>query len=149
MPASVLYWLNFQLEVCSVLRTILPVIPARLLRRLPRLFPCLFTGIALCVMTYGLLQASRVEAGAVLQPPQTLTAEELKSGLDALKSRVDEMKWTLTIIMAVAGLFSIAQAAAAYFSSQTFTKQAEDSMKKIGDIQKDMESKFPMFSDYE
>jgi tetratricopeptide (TPR) repeat protein len=128
--------------------THLPARPAKSLRSLPRLFPWIFIGVAASLTAWGLLQVSRVEAGA-LQTSQPLSAEELRNGFDALKSRIDEMKWTLTIIMTVAGLFSVAQAAAAYFSSQTFTKQAEDALKKIGDIQKDMESKFPMFSDYE
>jgi len=71
-----------------------------------------------------------------------ITAEDLKKG-------VDDLKWALGLIVTAAGLFAIAQATAAWFSSQTFTKQAEDALERISEIQKDVESRFPMFSDYE
>lgn len=72
--------------------------------------------------------------------------DEIKTREEELKSREEELRWVLELILAFAGAFAIAQAAAAWFSSETFTKQAEDSLKKISDVEKEVESNYPLYS---
>lgn len=74
--------------------------------------------------------------------PKLLTADDLKT-------RLDDIKWLLTLIVAVAGFFAVAQGAAAFFSAQTFTKQAEDAVKKIEKLAEDTERQYPMFAETE
>lgn len=109
--------------------------------------------------------ASSQPSGKTLPAP--LTQDELKQGLADLKSREDglktredeiktheeelknreeELRWVLELILAFAGAFAIAQAAAAWFSSETFTKQAEDSVKNISRMEKELAANYPMYA---
>jgi hypothetical protein len=110
-------------------------------RLLPRLIPVVFILFVLSVTLYGLLNIRSLvvhaEGGS-----QAFTAEELKA-------RMDDLKWALGLIVTAAGLFAIAQGAAAWFSSQTFNREAENSLNRISEIQQDVELRFPIFSDYE
>jgi hypothetical protein len=63
-----------------------------------------------------------------------------------LKVRLDELRATLQMLILVAGLFTIAQGAAAFFNALSFTKQADDAIKRIQDLASDAESRFPMFA---
>lgn len=63
-----------------------------------------------------------------------------------LKVRLDELRATLQLLIVVAGLFTVAQGAAAFFNAMTFTKQADDAIKRIQDQTRDAESRFPMFA---
>jgi tetratricopeptide (TPR) repeat protein len=104
----------------------------------PQVLPIAFVLIVAFVTAYGFLKIE----GLVVRAQSPLTAEELKT-------RVDDLKWGLGLIVTAAGLFAIAQATAAWFSSQTFTKQAEETLARISEIQDDVELRFPVFSDYE
>jgi len=110
-------------------------------RLLPRYIPVVFILFAALVTFYGFLNLRTLVVHAQ-GSSQALTAEELKS-------RVDDLKWTLGLIVTAGGLFAIAQGAAAWFSSQTFNRQAEDMLNRISGILKDVELRFPVFSDYE
>src|SRR5229473_5769946 len=68
---------------------------------------------------------------------------------EALKSRLDDLKWILGLIITAAGLFAVAQAASSYFNAQAFTKQAEDSIKRIETLEKDLQERFPFFTKIE
>ena len=107
-------------------------------RLVPQVLPIAFVLIVAFVTAYGFLKIE----GLVVRAQSPLTAEELKT-------RVDDLKWGLGLIVTAAGLFAIAQATAAWFSSQTFTKQAEETLARISEIQDDVELRFPVFSDYE
>ena len=111
------------------------------LRLLPRFIPVVFILVVVSVTFYGLLNVRSLVVHAQ-GGTKALTAEELKA-------RVDDLKWVLGLIVTAAGLFAIAQGAAAWFSSQTFTRQAEDALNRISEIQSDVELRFPVFSDYE
>jgi tetratricopeptide (TPR) repeat protein len=63
-----------------------------------------------------------------------------------LNPKLDELKWTLGLILSTAVFFTLAQFAAAWFSAEAFTKKAEDALKRIQDIEKDVQSNYPIFS---
>jgi hypothetical protein len=63
-----------------------------------------------------------------------------------LKVRLDELRATLQLLIVAAGLFAVAQGAAAFFNALTFTKQADDAIKRIQDQAREAESRFPMFA---
>ena len=65
---------------------------------------------------------------------------------DLIKSRIDELKWILTLIGSIAAFFVIAQSAAAFFSALLYTNNAEKSLKQIGEIEADIKSRYPVFS---
>lgn len=111
------------------------------LRLLPRYIPVVFILFVVSVTLYGLLSVRSLVVHAQ-GGSQALTAEDLKA-------RVDDLKWALGLIVTAAGLFAIAQGAAAWFSSQTFNRQAGDALSRISEIQTDVELRFPVFSDYE
>jgi hypothetical protein len=112
-------------------------------RVLARLLPICLICVVL-VATYGgirkiesLSDASQKSAGT----PATATPLTLEE----LKARLDDLKWILGLIVTAAGLFAVAQAAAAFFNAQTFTKQSEDAIKRIQDLEKDAEDRYPIF----
>lgn len=63
-----------------------------------------------------------------------------------LKTRLDELRGTLQTLIVVAGLFALAQAAAAAFNAGNFTKQAEDAIKRISDQARDAETRYPVYA---
>jgi len=112
-------------------------------KRLPNFFPLIFIVVVLSLTVFGVWNVYILAVEAAGQAPATpLTAEDLKA-------KVDELKWILGLIVTAAGLFTIAQAAAAWFSSQAFAKQAEETLKRVADVEQDVESRYPVFSDYE
>lgn len=69
-----------------------------------------------------------VGSGAATQPETEALEkqlQELKNEADGLKTKEDDLKWILGLIITVAGLFTIAQGVAAWFNAQSFTQQAE------------------------
>jgi hypothetical protein len=87
-------------------------------------------------------------------------AADLKERSDELKERIDELKWILALIVTAAGLFTLAQGVAAGFSAQSFTKQAEDLLSRLRELETTVRSRFedmtgevkaryPIFSDIE
>ncbi|MGC2300749.1 MAG: hypothetical protein WA476_18210, partial [Acidobacteriaceae bacterium] len=82
---------------------------------------------------------------------------------DLVKAPIDELKWTLEMIGALAAFFVIAQGAAAYFSATTYTSQADKSVadmdkalsrmneavKAIDKIQQGIKRRYPLFEELE
>lgn len=110
---------------------------------LPNLLPIIFIITVLGLTVYGLWIVRELAVNAAHPAPASPMTT------DDLKARIEELKWILALIVTAAGLFTIAQAAAAWFSSQTFSKQAEDTLKRVADVEQDVESRYPVFSDYE
>jgi hypothetical protein len=63
-----------------------------------------------------------------------------------LKVRLDELRVTLQLLIVSAGLFAIAQGASAFFNAQSFTKQADDAIKRIQEQAREAEARYPMFA---
>jgi hypothetical protein len=63
-----------------------------------------------------------------------------------LKVRLDELRTTLQMLIVAAGLFAIAQSASAFFNAQSFTKQADDAIKRIQEQAREAEARYPMFA---
>jgi hypothetical protein len=102
---------------------------------------CLISAIV--VATYfGLRKVEIITSNAIPHSGQTLTPEELKASLD-------DLKWILGLIITAAGLFTVAQAANSFFNAQAFTKQAEDSIKRIESLERDLQERFPYFTKIE
>jgi hypothetical protein len=70
----------------------------------------------------------------------------LSKQADMLKSKEDDLKWILGFILAAATLFAAAQAASTWFSAQTFTKQAENSLAQMEKTEKDIKARYPLYS---
>src|SRR5260370_41656104 len=68
---------------------------------------------------------------------------------EAVKPRIDELKWLLTIIATIGGFFAIAQGAAAWFSAQVYTKQADEGLKAISTAQDAIKARYPLFDHVE
>lgn len=107
-------------------------------RLIPQILPLAFILAVGVVTAYGFLKIESL----VVQARAPLTSSDLKA-------QMDDLKWGLGLVITAAGLFAIAQASASWFSSQTFTKQAEETLKQISGIQEDVNRRFPIFSDYE
>jgi tetratricopeptide (TPR) repeat protein len=118
---------------------------------LPRLLPLLFIGIILVLVYLGV--SDLVVMAADAKGSATLNAAELKD-------RIDELKWILGLIVTAAGLFTLAQGVAAGFAAQSFTKQAEDLLARLRELESTVRSRFedmtrevkaryPIFSDIE
>jgi len=75
--------------------------------------------------------------------------EAIKERLDAISQQASQAQWLLSIVTGVAGLFILAQGLFAFFSAQNYMKQAADAVQSIKDLETEMRSKFPMFSDIE
>lgn len=63
-----------------------------------------------------------------------------------LQRKIDELKWILGVILGAAGLFTIAQGAAAFFTAQAFVKQADEAVKRVEEVASDAERRYPVFS---
>lgn len=64
---------------------------------------------------------------------------------EAIKPRIEELKWLLSIIAGLGAFFALAQGAATYASAQTYTKQAEDKLKDIAQQQEKIQERYPIF----
>src|SRR5262245_54344547 len=86
------------------------------------MMPVAFIAVVLVIAT-----ASLWVIGAIIQK----NVGQLDLNSQDLKVRLDELRATLQLLILAAGLFAIAQGAAAFFNAQTFTKQADDAIKRI------------------
>lgn len=68
---------------------------------------------------------------------------------DELKASIDDFKWVLTLILGVAGLFTVVQGIAAGFSAQNFQKQAEGIFANLEKLATETKARYPIFSDTE
>jgi hypothetical protein len=68
---------------------------------------------------------------------------------EIVKPRLDEAKWMVTIIGTIGAFFVIAQAGAAWFTAQVYTKQAEDGLRTITATQEAIKARYPLFEDVE
>jgi tetratricopeptide (TPR) repeat protein len=109
----------------------------QVVRAVPKWLPWTFFGVILILAYFGIADIHALAAKS--STDATLTAAELKD-------RIDELKWTLGLILVTAGLFTLAQGIATGFSAQSFTKQAEDDLAHIEKIEKDIRSQYPVFS---
>ena len=103
---------------------------------LSQVWPFLFVAFVAAASLYGLQAVGRV-AGAMGQP----NPEQLRV--------LEEIRWTLQVVVIAAGLFAGAQGGFTYFSAQAFTKQAEDAVKRIETLREELESRFPHFVEAE
>ena len=76
------------------------------------------------------------------QMPTHLTA-------DVVKTNIDELKWLLTVILSIAALFTVLQAAAAWFSATSYDKQANEKLKQIDEVQQSVRARYPLFEEVE
>jgi tetratricopeptide (TPR) repeat protein len=104
---------------------------------LSRIWPLLFVAFAAAALLYGLKVVASIAMPASQSNPQYL------------QWRLDEIRWSLQIVVIAAGLFASAQAGFSYFSAQAFTKQAEDTVKRIETLREELESRFPSFMEAE
>jgi hypothetical protein len=68
---------------------------------------------------------------------------------EELKDRIDDFKWVLTLILGVAGLFTVVQGVAASFSAQNFQKQADGIFANLEKLAAETKARYPIFSDTE
>ena len=105
-----------------------------------RKLPGVFIAILILFVCFGLRNvyalAAEADKGALLTPGE-------------LKDRLDEIKWTLGLIVITAGLFTLAQGVAAGFSAQSFTRQAEDTLSDLKKLESDVHRRYPFFADTE
>ncbi len=102
--------------------------------------PRIFIATLILFVCFGLRTVYVLAADASADAP--LTASELKD-------RLDEIKWTLGLIVITAGLFTLAQGVAAGFSAQSFTRQAEDTLTGLKKLESDVHRRYPFFADTE
>jgi tetratricopeptide (TPR) repeat protein len=72
--------------------------------------------------------------------------EAIKERLDAISQQASQAQWLLSIVIGVAGLLILAQGLFAFFSAQNYMKQAADAVQSIKDLETEVRSKYPMFS---
>jgi TPR repeat protein len=75
--------------------------------------------------------------------------EALKDRLEAVSQQAGQNQWLLSIVLAVAGLLTIAQGAFAFFSTQGYVKQADEAVDKIKILAAEVRAKYPLFSQME
>jgi|GEM_PF-4472261 len=78
------------------------------------------------------------------------TAKTSSEGFDqAVKPRLDELKWLLTLIGGLGAFFAIAQGAAAWFSADVYTRQAQKGLDEITTAQDAIRARYPLFEHVE
>ena len=133
----------------------MPVVPR--LGRVLRILPLAFVLLALTNVGLGIAVLAQLPSGPPQAPRPSGAADAATTtsaapagandgGVQDLQHKVDELKWVLTVLLGAAGLFTIAQGAAAFFTAQTFVKQAEDAVKRVQDVASDAERRYPVFS---
>jgi hypothetical protein len=68
---------------------------------------------------------------------------------DVMRTDLDELKWLLTLIVGIAALFSILQAAAAWFSASSYREQANEKLKQMDEIEKGLRERYPILEEVE
>lgn len=79
----------------------------------------------------------------------TKSREAIKDRLDAISQQATHVQWRLSIVLGVAGLFTLAQGLFAFFSAQNYVKQADETVERINLLATEVRSKYPMFSEIE
>jgi hypothetical protein len=79
----------------------------------------------------------------------TQKRDALKDSLATISQQANQSQWMLSIVLALAGLLTLAQGAFAFFSAQNYTEQAKDTLKKIEERGKEAEARFPLLSETE
>ena len=118
-------------------------------RKVAQTLPFCLIAVVILVTAYGLVHiywlsplSGQGKAASAPVAGVVLTAEELKT-------RLDDLKWLLTLIVSVASLFAILQAAASFFNAQAFSKQADDALTRIEKLAKETEGRYPLFAQTE
>ena len=75
--------------------------------------------------------------------------DTLRDQLETISQKASQTQWLLSIVLAVAGLLTLAQGVFAFFSAQNYVKQADDAVKRIEGLDSQVRSKYPMFSEIE
>ncbi len=75
--------------------------------------------------------------------------DTLNGQFTVLSQQAGQNQWLLSIVLAAAGLLTIAQGAFAFFSTQNYVKQADDAVGKIKDLAGEVRARYPMFSQME
>ncbi|MGA2742468.1 MAG: hypothetical protein ABSG65_34150 [Bryobacteraceae bacterium] len=70
--------------------------------------------------------------------------DALKDRLDVISQQANQNQWLLSIVLAVAGLLTLAQGAFAFFSAQNYAKQADDAVRKIEARAAEASARFPL-----
>ena len=80
------------------------------------------------------------------QPPLADAMSAQDERLKDLGHKIDDQRWILGLILGAAGLFAIVQGAAAFFTAQTFVRQADDALKRVQEVTADTLKRYPVFS---
>jgi hypothetical protein len=88
----------------------------RFVRSLSRWIPLGFIAVIVVLLSFGVADLRALAANSPAET--TLTAAQLKD-------KIDELRWILELILAAAGLFTIAQGIASGYSASSFSEQAE------------------------
>jgi hypothetical protein len=78
-----------------------------------------------------------------------LRRQALKDRLDAISQQAGQNQWLLSIVLAAAGLLTLAQGAFAFFGTQGYVKQADDAVERIKTLAEEVRAKYPVFSQME
>jgi hypothetical protein len=109
-------------------------------KTLAKWLPLTFIAVILVLVCFGLRSVAVLAADA--KGDASFTPSELKD-------RVDELKWTLGLIVTAAGLFTLAQVVAAGFSAHNFAKQADDVLDGLKKLESEVKARYPVFADTE
>lgn len=75
--------------------------------------------------------------------------DSLKDKLDAVSQQASHNQLLLSLLLGFAGLFTLAQGVFAFFSAQSYVKQADDALARIQTLAEEVRQKYPMFSQIE
>jgi hypothetical protein len=75
--------------------------------------------------------------------------DSLKDKLDAISQQAAHNQLLLSLLLGFAGLFTLAQGVFAFFSAQSYVKQADDALARIETLADEVRRKYPMFSQIE
>ncbi len=92
------------------------------------------------------LIGTNVLSGQPIQSAVSGNPEVLRNQIIELERRAGWLQWNLTLILTAAALFTIAQGAFAYFNAQGFVKQADEAVKRIEELAKEVQGRYPMFT---
>jgi hypothetical protein len=118
-------------------------------RSLVRILPWCMISAVILITAYGLLHIYLLSPGGGFGKAAVTPSNAVPLSAEELKSRLDDLKWLLTVIISVASLFAILQSAASYFNALSFSKQANDGVAYIEKVAKDAEDRYPLFAQTE
>jgi hypothetical protein len=115
-------------------------------RLLPLLMILVIAGVGVEILVAAAPTPAQPQPAAAEMDALKAQAADLRIQADALKGKEDDLKWILGFILAVAGFFAAAQAASTWFTAQSFTEQAKGSLAQLDKAEKDVRSRFPLYS---